>query len=92
MNLKGDRAPTKVPQSPYEMMSATKRNNEVIMTNNESKIYVLEYDKQPNTEEYSLKVTPHESTESALQQAQSSNSDQHCVSTVNPVEDGEERK
>ena len=68
------------------------RNNEVIMTNNESKIYVLEYDKQADTEEYSLKVTPHESTESALQQAQSSTANQHCVSTVNPIEDGEERK
>lgn len=58
----------------------------------DSKIYVLEFDKQPESEDYSLKVTPHESTESALQQAQSSTSDQHCVSTVNPVEDGEERK
>ncbi len=57
-----------------------------------SKIYVCEWDKQPESEEYSLKVTPHESAETALQQAQSSTSEQHCVSTVNPVEDGEERK
>lgn len=61
------------------------------MTNNEFKIYVLEFDKQPDTVEYSLKVTPHESAETALQQAQSSNSDQHCISTVNPVE-GEDKK
>ena len=61
------------------------------MTKNESKIYVLEWDKQPDTEEYSLLVTPHESTESALQQAQSSSSDQHCISTVNPVEHGEKK-
>lgn len=67
------------------------RNNEVIMSDNNSKIYVCEWDKQPDTEEYSLKVTPHESTESALQQAQSSTSDQHCISTVNPVE-GEDKK
>jgi len=60
------------------------------MTNNESKIYVLEYDKQPNSEDYTLKVTQSESTETALQQAQSSTSDQHCISTVNPV--GEEKK
>ncbi|MEL6162208.1 MAG: hypothetical protein AAFR37_00095 [Cyanobacteria bacterium J06628_3] len=55
-----------------------------------SKIYVCEWDKQHNSEDYTLKVTPHESTESALQQAQSSTSDQHCISTVNPV--GEEKK
>lgn len=57
-----------------------------------SKIYVCEWDKQHNSEDYTLKVTQSESTESALQQAQSSTSDQHCVSTVNPVGDGEERK
>lgn len=55
-----------------------------------SKIYVCEWDKQPNSEDYALKVTPHESPETALQQAQSSTSNQHCVSTVNPV--GEEKK
>ena len=57
-----------------------------------SKIYVCEWNKQPNSEKYSLEVTEHQSTETALQQAQSSTSDQHCVSTVNPVGDGEERK
>lgn len=72
------------------MCLAAKRNNEVIMSETNSKIYVLEFDKQPDTEDYTLKVTPHESPESALQQAQSSTSDQHCVSTVNPV--GEEKK
>lgn len=61
------------------------------MSENNFKIYVLEWDKQPDSEEYSLKVTPHESAETALQQAHSSTSDQHCVSTVNPVE-GEEKK
>ena len=61
------------------------------MTKNESKIYVLEWDKQPDSE-YSLKVTQSESVESALQQAQNSTSDQHCVSTINPLEDGEEEK
>ena len=60
------------------------------MSESNSKIYVLEYDKQTESEDYTLKVTPHESTESALQQAQSSTSDQHCISTVNPV--GEEKK
>ncbi|MEM6399798.1 MAG: hypothetical protein AAF757_06130 [Cyanobacteria bacterium P01_D01_bin.116] len=64
------------------------RNNEVIMSETNSKIYVCEWDKQPNTEEYSLKVTPHESPETALEQAHSSTSDQHCISTVNPVGEG----
>ncbi|MGB3637480.1 MAG: hypothetical protein WBA39_07875 [Rivularia sp. (in: cyanobacteria)] len=61
------------------------------MSETNFKIYVLEWDKQPNSEEYDLKVTPHESTETALKQAQSSSSDQHCISTINPLEDGERK-
>lgn len=72
---------------------AAKRNNVVIMSDTNSKIYVLEWDKQPNSEEYSLKVTPHESVETALQQAHNSTADQHCVSTVNPITgEGSEQK
>jgi hypothetical protein len=74
------------------MCPATTKNIKVIMSDNNSKIYVCEWEKQSDTEDYSLKVTSHESTETALQQAQSSTANQHCVSTVNPVEDGEERK
>lgn len=55
------------------------------------KIYVCEWDKQPESEEYNRKVTEHQSPVTALQQAHSSNSDQHCISTVNPVE-GEDKK
>lgn len=69
----------------------THENIKVIMSETNSKIYVLEFDKQPESEDYTLKVTPHESTETALEQAHSSTSDQHCVSTVNPVEEGEKK-
>jgi hypothetical protein len=62
------------------------------MSETNSKIYVCEWEKQSDTEEYSLKVTPHESTETTLQQAQSSTANKHCISTINPVEDGEENK
>ena len=62
------------------------------MTNNESKIYVCEWDKNSNME-YDIKVTPHSSAESALEQANTSTAQQHCIGTVNPIAgEGEDKK
>lgn len=63
------------------------------MTENNN-IFVLEWDKKvDDSEEYNLKVTPYSSTESALQQARDSQSEHHCVSTVNPsTGEGSEKK
>lgn len=59
----------------------------------DSKFFVLEWSKDSNSEEYTLKVTPHESAETALQQTQDSAANHHCVSTVNPLTgEGEEKK
>lgn len=57
-------------------------------------IFVLEWDKKvDDSEEYNLKVTPHSSAETTLEQARDSQSEHHCVSTVNPsTEEGSEKK
>lgn len=57
-------------------------------------IFVLEWDKKvDDSEEYNLKVTPHSSAESALEQARNSQSEHHSVSTVNPsTGEGSEKK
>ena len=51
----------------------------------ENKFYVLEWDKS-SSGEFELKITPHDSATEALQQAQNSSSEQHCVSTQNPLD------
>ena len=69
------------------------KNIKVIMSDNNPKIYALEWEKQPGSEEYNLKVTPHDNPQTALEQAQSSTANHHCVSTVNPITgEGEEKK
>ena len=63
------------------------------MSENSSNIYVIEWNKQPNSKEYDLKVTVHNNVETALKQAQTSTSEQHCVSTVNPLTgEGQEKR
>ncbi|MBF2016357.1 MAG: hypothetical protein IGS23_14375 [Rivularia sp. T60_A2020_040] len=57
-------------------------------------IFVLEWDKKvDDSEEYNLKVTPHSSAKTALEQTRNSQSEHHCVSTVNPlIGEGSEKK
>lgn len=54
------------------------------MTSN--KRYVLEWEKQPDSKEFDLKVTPHDNAVEALEQAKNSTADQHCISSLNPLE------
>lgn len=51
----------------------------------ENKYYVLEWTKDDTGELTNLQVTPHNDGDKALDQAQNSAADVHCVSTVNPL-------
>lgn len=54
------------------------------MSESKDKYYVLEWDKNSNGE-HDLKVTPHDDSNAALDQAKNSTSEQRCVSTENPL-------